>query len=250
MPEIKTMTTATIASLLAYQARQLDEQCKGLSEAAATELRRRVKLKTGVYPRTEVEVRVAYSNIPRGGEIEELRAGVIQDFKSMNVLDETPVEDSCHLPSMGIAAHRKLQRFMSGRQWEFVRVLMNQEERVFFLRKMCELVGVIDAMPRTDDTKPLRKWETGALYEPNEKFFPPLFHLHYFKGGAHWYISELDSGAEGDSEEDFMTQCFGHADIFGDGGGIGYVSIPEIVTNGAELDFHWTPKAGTGRSPP
>lgn len=53
-----------------------------------------------------------------------------------------------------------------------------------------------------------------------------------------------DAGSQDDpaDEKGKQHQAFGVADLFGDGGELGYISIPEITAEGAELDFHWTPK--------
>ena len=42
--------------------------------------------------------------------------------------------------------------------------------------------------------------------------------------------------------EDEQLQAFGLADLFGDGGELGYVSIEELKSVGAEMDLYWTPK--------
>jgi hypothetical protein len=70
--------------------------------------------------------------------------------------------------------------------------------------------------------------------------------LHYFYGGANWYIIEKDKGAPDDSPEDKgkQFQAFGWASLFGDinDGELGYISIEEIkATNKVELDFYFEP---------
>jgi hypothetical protein len=68
-------------------------------------------------------------------------------------------------------------------------------------------------------------------------------YLHYFAGGqASWYITEKDAGSPDDDPGTGQIQAFGLADLFGDGGELGYISIAEILENGGELDFHFTPK--------
>ena len=63
-----------------------------------------------------------------------------------------------------------------------------------------------------------------------------IVHLHYFGGGqANWYITEKDMYGE-------VSQAFGHADLFGDGGELGYISITELVEADMEIDLHWSPK--------
>jgi hypothetical protein len=51
-------------------------------------------------------------------------------------------------------------------------------------------------------------------------------------------------GSDEDAEADKgrQVQAFGLADLFGDGGELGFISIEEILENGGELDFYWTPK--------
>jgi len=61
-----------------------------------------------------------------------------------------------------------------------------------------------------------------------------IVYLHYFKGGADWYITEKDEGRQ--------IQAFGLADLFQDGGELGYISIEELLANGVELDYHWEPR--------
>lgn len=66
--------------------------------------------------------------------------------------------------------------------------------------------------------------------------------LHYFKGGCDWWIVELDAGADGDRAEDFQSQAFGVASL-GFEPELGYISIPELLRAGAELDLYFTPRA-------
>ena len=65
-----------------------------------------------------------------------------------------------------------------------------------------------------------------------------VVHLHYFTGSADWWITEKDSDPDGEGQ----VQAFGLADLFQDGGELGYISLVEILAAGAELDLHWTPK--------
>jgi len=54
-----------------------------------------------------------------------------------------------------------------------------------------------------------------------------------------WYITERDKSAD---DGDGNAQAFGLADLFADGGELGYISIPELLENGAWLDLAFTPK--------
>jgi hypothetical protein len=101
------------------------------------------------------------------------------------------------------------------------------EEKVFFIGKLVEMAALVAAMPKT--------------YDLDGKGDEALVTLHYFAGGsANWYITEKDaSAAEG--EEPGHHQAFGLADL-GYGPELGYISIPELLEAGAELDLHFTPK--------
>jgi hypothetical protein len=57
--------------------------------------------------------------------------------------------------------------------------------------------------------------------------------LHYFTHGGDYWITERDMASE-------QLQAFGLADI-GYGPELGYISIVELLENGAELDLHYSP---------
>jgi hypothetical protein len=117
----------------------------------------------------------------------------------------------------------KLRRFMSGPQRAAVIQGMLGEEKQFFYEKMDELAALVETMPKTYEQENVRD---------------PVVYLHYFTGGADWYITERDVDSDGAGQQ----QAFGLADLFGDGGEKGYISIAEIIRHGAELDFHFTPR--------
>jgi hypothetical protein len=246
------MITTTVQELLDIQARQLDWYC-GVSPdskgtitpphpAIAAELRRRIKEATGSYIRPDMEIEAAYAQIPRGGDIEYQLTMIRVAFAAIDpiaMFDMTDEELSQALrPTVffkdknipvHIMAHKKMKPFMSAQQWELVKELMKGEEGEFFRHKMIELAGVIDDMPRT--------------YKGRGE--DSLAHLHYFsRGSGNWYITELDKGDPKDTPADFMSQCYGWADPFGDPSCAewGYIGIPELVGCNVELDFHFTPK--------
>ena len=95
------------------------------------------------------------------------------------------------------------------------------EEKSWFLAKIEELTKLFKTMPR--------------VYEQDGKGEEAIVYLHYFIGGADWFITERDLSDE-------QYQAYGLADLFRDGGEMGYISIQEIIESGGELDFHWTPK--------
>ena len=115
--------------------------------------------------------------------------------------------------------------FIGGDQLATVKSMFRGEERQFFFDKMCELAGIVGTMPET--------------YQTDGKGGEAIAYLHYFSGGqASWWITEKDRGTP---EEPGQHQAFGLADLFGDGGELGYISIAEILAHGGELDFYFTP---------
>lgn len=103
------------------------------------------------------------------------------------------------------------------------------EEGEWFHAKIGELFDTIRTMPKS--------------YETDGQGMRAIAHLRYFAGGrAAWLITERDAGAPDDSTPGEQLQAFGHADLFGDGGELGYISIAEIIAEGGELDLHFTPQ--------
>lgn len=126
-------------------------------------------------------------------------------------------------------AIKTLAQFIGPRQLRAVKELFNCEEKQFFFDKMCELAEIVSTMPVTGETD----GEGDAA----------TVHLHYFAGGsANWWIIERDVDTDGEGQ----VQAFGLANLFGGADSyeaeLGYISIPEILANGGELDFHFTPK--------
>jgi len=96
-----------------------------------------------------------------------------------------------------------------------------------------------------------------SAYETDGQAGAAIAHLRYFipsagslggeqsrrgvsaGSGPAWYITERDKSAD---DGDGNAQAFGLADLFADGGELGYISIPELIENGAWLDFSFTPK--------
>lgn len=126
------------------------------------------------------------------------------------------------ITSTPIAPIDFLRPFMSRSQRCAVLDGMRGEEQQYFVDKMAELAAIVAAMPPT--------YGTGGVADPTA-------HLHYFVGGCDWYITERDSDPDGLGQ----VQAFGLANL-GFGGEMGYISIPEIIANGGELDFHFTPR--------
>jgi len=117
-----------------------------------------------------------------------------------------------------------LAHYVGKAQLAALRQGYNGEEGVFFADKMREYVERIKAMPQT--------------YAQDGLGAAALVHLHYFSGASDWYITEKDS----DPDAEGQIQAFGLADLFHDGGELGYISIKELIEANVELDLHWSVK--------
>ena len=79
-------------------------------------------------------------------------------------------------------------------------------------------------------------WQTmPTTYATESQGRAAVAQLHYFLGGADWWIVEKDI----DPDNAGQIQAFGIVDL-GMGPELGYISIPEILACGAELDFYYT----------
>lgn len=116
-------------------------------------------------------------------------------------------------------ALKSIYHFLSADQIRTLRGLLKGEEAPWFRRMLWEYAGRIEAMPRP--------------YGQDGKGDQAVVFLHYFKGGADWWITERDSSQE-------QLQAFGLADL-GHGAEMGYISIAEIISYGVELDLHFKP---------
>ncbi len=87
---------------------------------------------------------------------------------------------------------------------------------------------IVNFMLATFETMP-------KVYEQDGAGEQAVVWLHYFGPSQDWYITERDISEE-------QHQAFGLADLFGDGGELGYISIAELIANGIELDLHWDPR--------
>lgn len=118
----------------------------------------------------------------------------------------------------------EFRKLTSRAQFETVRELMNGEEGQFFADTVHRMLGIFEQMPKT--------------YETDGQGRDAVAHLHYFRGGCDWWIVEKDSDTDGEGQ----LQMFGVADLGMGGREAGYISLPEILGIGAELDFHYTPR--------
>ncbi|MCX5728507.1 MAG: hypothetical protein NTZ28_06680 [Nitrospirae bacterium] len=118
-----------------------------------------------------------------------------------------------------------LRQFINPSQLETIGNLCRGEEGEWFKAKLVSLANLIEAMPET--------------YAQDGKGDQAKIHLHYFTGGCDWYITEKDINADDGEGLIGHYQAFGVANL-GFGPEMGYISLPEILAAGAELDLHWT----------
>ena len=109
---------------------------------------------------------------------------------------------------IGLSQQRAMMEVMDGEESQYMLDIVNQ------------VSATIKTMPKT--------------YEQDGLGDAAIVHLHYFKNGCDWYITEKDMCDE-------QHQAFGLANL-GYGGELGYISLLEITLLNVELDLHWTPK--------
>jgi len=112
----------------------------------------------------------------------------------------------------------QLRGFICASQMEAMRGVLRGAESRYMHAKINELLNTIGAMPKTHET---------------DGQDDPVAHLHYFKNGCDWYITELDCEAQ-------QLQAFGKADLGMGFPELGYISLVELLKGGAELDLHWS----------
>lgn len=122
-----------------------------------------------------------------------------------------------------VRALKSINQFIGRTQMLCFGDLMRGEEKEFFFDKACELAERIATMPKT--------------YEQDGKGRQAVAYLHYFTSGCDWWITEKDMETP---DAPGQHQAFGLAD-FGYGGELGYISIVELLANGAELDLYFQP---------
>ena len=112
-------------------------------------------------------------------------------------------------------------------QYEVITDAMIGEEGDHFIGIIDRIHATWQAMPKT--------------YESTAQGRAALARLHYFIGGCDWWIVEKDA----DPDHAGQVQAFGIADL-GMGPEAGYISIPELLENGAELDLYYTEPKNIG----
>ena len=125
-----------------------------------------------------------------------------------------------HAPRPSTALH-DLRPFLGQQQLEMIGALARGEEGEFFVAQMEEYAERVRTMPKTYDQQDVAD---------------PIAYLHYFLGNMDWYITERDVDTDGAGQ----VQAFGTSNL-GYGAGLGYISIPELLENGVELDLYFTP---------
>lgn len=116
-----------------------------------------------------------------------------------------------------------LRHFIGKRQAAALVGALMGEENEHFKKLLQDLKATIETMPKT--------YETDGMGDK-----APVT-LHYFLGGSDWWIIEKDMKEE-------QLQAFGYVCLNGwkDFAELGYISIEELITVGAELDLHWIVK--------
>ena len=108
-------------------------------------------------------------------------------------------------------------------QFEVITDAMLGEEGDHFIEIIDRIHAIWQAMPKT--------------YESTAKGRAAVAYLHYFTGCCDWWIVEKDA----DPDHAGQVQAFGIADLGIGYRELGYISIPELLENGADLDLYFQP---------
>ena len=142
--------------------------------------------------------------------------------------NQGPAIDLEDLKDSANIAMQMLTKYVSVTQLACIQESMRGEEGEYFCELVCDLAYQFTFAPTS--------------YEQDGMGDKSIAYFHYFRGGADWYITELDAGSYADDGtfDDTQKQAFGLADM-----GCpekGYISIEELIKHGVELDFYWEPK--------
>ena len=119
---------------------------------------------------------------------------------------------------------QSLTDFIGPSQLACLKGLLRGEEGDWFKMKLSEIASLIATMATTG--------------QQDGKGDQAIVYLHYFVGGCDWWITEKDIGFADDAHGTGQIQAFGLVDL-GYGPELGYISLPEVFSVGAELDLHW-----------
>ncbi len=117
-----------------------------------------------------------------------------------------------------------LKMLTSPEQYEVITDAMLGEEGDALIEIIDRIYATWEQMPKT--------------YETADQGRETIAHLHFFVGSCDWWIVEKDA----DTDHAGQVQAFGIADLGLGYRELGYISIPELLANGAELDLHYRPK--------
>lgn len=117
----------------------------------------------------------------------------------------------------------RIKPFLSETQFAYLAEAAIGEEGDFFSGQIIQLAQQLSDAPTT--------------YQQDGLGDMAIAHFHYFLGGSDWFITELDMDGG-------VDQAFGLAVLNGDWifAELGYISIRELVSIGAELDLYWQPR--------
>lgn len=120
-------------------------------------------------------------------------------------------------------------KFIGNDQCAAILDVLRGEESEWMAEKVNSLWATIQSMPQSYQTDGQDPEKT-------------LCHLHYFVGTVDAWITEKDMGERRKwTPEVEQHQAFGVTRIQPGSGELGYVSIPELLECGAEIDLYWTP---------
>lgn len=114
---------------------------------------------------------------------------------------------------------KSIRNFIGISQYEAIRCFLRGEDGPAYNERFSAIADTIRNMPKT--------------YETDGQGEKAIAYLHYFTSGFDFYVTEKDMGKE-------QVQAFGL--VKGLDSELGYISIKEIISLGAEIDMHWTPK--------
>lgn len=124
------------------------------------------------------------------------------------------------LKSLAAEAFPSLHMYIGTSQMQALLDGIFGEEGEFLLLKIMALAQIIRDMPKT--------------YETTGQGDAAVCSLHYFFRGCDWYIIEKD--VETEENQAFGLCRLGHGEPE-----FGYISLPEILSAGAEIDLYFEP---------